>query len=111
MAKAPVLTSGPVRLIPFASQHLTEDYVGWLNDPVLSSIVMRDKSRIAEIIFHELAHERLYVPGDTTFNESFAMSVANAGLARWLPLHGSDFTEVERARLREEQFVRLGCRR
>lgn len=81
--------------------------LGWLDDPVLSSMLNRDDAGIVEVVFHELAHERLYVPGDTAFNESFAMSVAQAGLARWLPLNGLDPADAARARERHEAFVEL----
>jgi predicted aminopeptidase len=39
-------------------------------------------------MFHELAHQLIYVPGDSEFNEAFAMSVERAGLARWLESRG-----------------------
>ena len=35
-------------------------------------------------LFHELAHQVVYVPGDSEFNESFATVVEEAGLERWL---------------------------
>lgn len=79
--------------------------LGWLDDPVLSSILERGDLRIAEIVFHELAHERLYLPGDTAFNESFAMSVADAGLELWLPLHGGDPGAAAVLRRRHAAFV------
>lgn len=81
--------------------------LGWLDDPILSSMLNRDEARVAEIIFHELAHERLYVPDDTSFNESFAMSVATTGLARWLPVQGGDFKVFESAQRRHEEFIQL----
>ena len=53
--------------------------LGWLDDPVLNTVLRRDEAHLVDIIFHELAHQRLYIAGDTTFNESFAMAVARAG--------------------------------
>ena len=35
-------------------------------------------------MFHELAHQVLYVAGDTTFNESFATAVEHLGGDAWL---------------------------
>ncbi len=84
--------------------------LGWLDDPILSSTLKWEKARIAEIIFHELAHEQLYVKDDTTFNESFAMTVATAGLQLWIPLQRGDLSKVEIERAREEQFVALVLR-
>jgi len=39
-------------------------------------------------MFHELAHQLIYVAGDSEFNEAFAMSVERAGVARWLESQG-----------------------
>ena len=56
----------------------------YLNDPVLNTFLKFGSLEVARLIFHELAHQVLYVDGDTTFNESFAVSVENEGLRRWL---------------------------
>jgi len=58
--------------------------LGWFGDPVLNTFVYQDEARLAGLIFHELAHQILYLPGDTEFNESFATAVELAGLKRWL---------------------------
>lgn len=81
--------------------------LGWLDDPVLSSILNREKPRIAEIIFHELAHQRLYVKDDTTFNESFAMTVATAGLRLWIPIQTGNLAEIAEGQQRERDFIKL----
>jgi len=44
------------------------------------------EAQLAGVIFHELAHQVVYVPGDSAFNEAFAMAVEQEGLARWLAL-------------------------
>jgi len=36
------------------------------------------------VLFHELAHQELYVKGDSGFNESFASAVEEFGIQRWL---------------------------
>ena len=58
--------------------------LGWFSDPVLNTVITRDDYRLAALIFHELAHQVVYVPGDTQFNESFATAVEMEGLKRWL---------------------------
>jgi len=63
--------------------------LGWFADPVLSSFVYRDDAALAALIFHELAHQQLYQPGDTVFNESFATAVATVGVTRWYQHHAS----------------------
>ena len=58
--------------------------LGWFSDPVLSSFVGWPETEVARLIFHELAHQLIYVKNDSAFNESFATAVEEAGLARWL---------------------------
>lgn len=58
--------------------------LGWFDDPMPSSVLRLPDPEIARLIFHELAHQVVYVGGDTTFNESFATAVEEAGLERWL---------------------------
>jgi predicted aminopeptidase len=58
--------------------------LGWFDDPVLSSFVSWPETEVARLIFHELAHQLIYVKSDSTFNESYATVVEEAGLARWL---------------------------
>lgn len=62
--------------------------LGWMNwlggDPLLSTFVHLPDGELARLMFHELAHQVLYVPGDTAFNESFATAVERLGGAHWL---------------------------
>ena len=58
--------------------------LGWFDDPVLSSMVELPEHFLAGIVFHELAHQRLYVPDDPEFNESFAVVVERTGVRRWI---------------------------
>lgn len=61
--------------------------LGWTNwiggDPLLNTLVNAGEAQLARLIFHELAHQVLYVGGDTAFNESYATAVERLGLARW----------------------------
>jgi predicted aminopeptidase len=58
--------------------------LGWFDDPILSSMLQRDDQQLAAVIFHELAHQRLYLADDTAFNESYASFVEQQGLSQWL---------------------------
>jgi predicted aminopeptidase len=58
--------------------------LGWFDDPVLSSFVRYPDTELARMIFHELAHQVLYVRDDTVFNESFAAAVEEEGVRRWI---------------------------
>jgi predicted aminopeptidase len=57
--------------------------LGWFDDPIPSTVIAYPDIDLARLIFHELAHQVVYVPGDTTFNESFATAVERAGARRW----------------------------
>lgn len=82
--------------------------LGWFKDPVLNTFLGYSKPRLAEFLFHELAHQELYVKGDTEFNESFATAVAREGVRRWLAATGSaDPSDVEKVERRREQWVAL----
>ncbi|MEA3412521.1 MAG: aminopeptidase [Pseudomonadota bacterium] len=63
--------------------------LGWFDDPLLNTVVDRGEASMAGVIFHELAHQRLYIDDDTSFNESFAVAVQQAGVQRWLASQGS----------------------
>jgi predicted aminopeptidase len=79
--------------------------LGWFSDTVFSTIIRRDESATAALIFHELAHQILYVSDDTTFNESFATTVEQEGLRRWMATNGNPLgyqTYVLQSRRRQE---------
>ena len=83
--------------------------LGWFDDPLLSTFMHYPEGELARLIFHELAHQLLYVPGDTPFNESFATAVEEVGVARWLAARADP--GVERAyrehSQRRREFVAL----
>ena len=58
--------------------------LGWFADPLLNTFIHWPLGQLAELIFHELAHQRLYIEGDTVFNESFASAVGQLGAQLWL---------------------------
>lgn len=68
--------------------------LGWLNwaggDPLLNTFIDWPEPELARLIFHELAHQVVYVKDDTVFNESFATAVERIGVRRWLAQHGDE---------------------
>ena len=62
--------------------------LGWFDDPLLNTFMVRTDEKLAALLFHELAHKVMYVPGDTRFNESFATAVERIALSRWLAARG-----------------------
>ena len=81
--------------------------LGWFDDPLLNTVLRWDDLRIVDTLFHELAHQVLYIADDTTFNESFAMAVARAGLDRWLADDPAARARRAADRAREQAFLAL----
>jgi len=75
--------------------------LGWMNwaggDPLLSTFIGYPEGELARIVFHELAHQVLYVPGDTVFNESYATAVERIGGALWLQREAGETARREYA--------------
>jgi len=83
--------------------------LGWFDDPVLNTFIFWPEERLAGLIFHELAHQRLYMDGDSQFNESFAMAVQQSGTEKWLK-HTAQYETLEQYRQRlvnRERVVNL----
>lgn len=78
--------------------------LGWFDDPLLNTALDLDDAQLAALIFHELAHQQLYLAGDTVFNESFATAVEIEGVTRWLTRAGA--THRLHTWLRERQWHR-----
>jgi predicted aminopeptidase len=64
--------------------------LGHFDDPILNTMVGWNDVELASIIFHELTHQWLYVPGDASFNEALATTVEEEGVRRWLLAQGRD---------------------
>jgi predicted aminopeptidase len=61
--------------------------LGWFSDPVLNTFINNSELALAGLIFHELAHQVVYVKDDSAFNEAFATAVEYAGVERWLAVN------------------------
>lgn len=89
--------------------------LGWFNDPVLSTFIQYPEAELARLIFHELAHQVVYISGDSGFNESFAVAVEEAGIQQWVNLHGNDKLRASyrehQARKRDFLNLLVKCRR
>lgn len=83
--------------------------LGWFRDPLLNTIIFDPDYALAGTIFHEMAHQLLYVNDDSMFNESYAVAVEREGMRRWLAVHGTpDLAAAYRAgEQRREDFVTL----
>ncbi len=57
--------------------------LGWFDDPLPSTVINWPEPLLVGLILHELAHQQLYIAGDSSFNEAFAMTVEQVGVERW----------------------------
>jgi predicted aminopeptidase len=82
--------------------------LGWFHDPVLNTFVNYPEIDLAETIFHELTHRKVFHRGDTVFNESLATVVAEEGVKRWLRHEGRhvDLRNYEQRLVRRREFYR-----
>jgi predicted aminopeptidase len=83
--------------------------LGWFKDPVLNTFIFDPEPNLAETIFHELGHQRVFARGDTDFNEAFATTVGQEGARRWLRAKGDTdaFERYEAELQRNNDFVHL----
>lgn len=63
--------------------------LGYFADPVLNTMIAGPRFHLAELLIHELAHQKFYVRDDSDLNEAFATAVAEYGTRRWL-MHSGD---------------------
>lgn len=83
--------------------------LGWFSDPILNTMLQASLSDLAGTMFHELAHQQLYIANDTVFNESFAVTVEELGVVRWLQKYGTaeELQQYQQAKQRHAQFIQL----
>ena len=83
--------------------------LGWFSDPLLSTMLRQDDTYIASLIFHELAHQKIYVNNDSAFNEAFAVAVETSGVRKWLRVTGNraGLRRYEAGRKRSADFLGL----
>jgi predicted aminopeptidase len=84
----------------------------WLADPLLNTFIDYPEGELARLIFHELAHQVAFAPGDTLFNESFAGAVEKIGAERWLgrPESAQAKLDYQRGEARRADFRELTSR-
>lgn len=79
--------------------------LGWFSDPVLNTFIGYSETDLARLIFHELAHQVMYVSGDTVFNESFATAVEHEGVKRWFERSGAAPEQAALSARREREML------
>jgi predicted aminopeptidase len=80
--------------------------LGHFNDPVLNTMMGWNDVELAAIIFHELTHQLLYVPNDSSFNEALATTVEEEGVRRWLRAQGRD-ADLAAHLVQQEHYLKV----
>lgn len=83
--------------------------LGWFADPLYSNMLCWRDTALAGLIFHELAHQLIYVQNDSAFNESFADTVQEVGITRWLKARNDAATlaAYQRGLAEQQAFQKL----
>ena len=84
--------------------------LGWFSDPILSTVLRADDVEVVETVLHELSHQYLFIPGQVTFNESFATFVGRVGAAQFFCTRdggGPDTSKCLRAQARWRDYQRF----
>jgi predicted aminopeptidase len=83
--------------------------LGWFDDPVMNTMMHWQDYDLVGTLFHELTHQKFYIPGDTVFNESLARAVEQEGLRRWMAQHkdSRSYRQYLQESAREREFIQL----
>ncbi|MEO0543777.1 MAG: aminopeptidase [Pseudomonadota bacterium] len=83
--------------------------LGWTADPILNTMLNYGDAHLAAVMFHELAHQQVYVRNDAAFNEAFAVTVEIEGVKKWFRAKGDTkaLAEYELSRQRQRDFLDL----
>lgn len=83
--------------------------VGWFDDPVLNTFILKSEAYLVELLFHEMAHRKIYIKNDTPFNENFATAVSLLGSELWYQGRGdsSTYEEYRIHQIRQQTLINL----
>lgn len=83
--------------------------LGWLPDPLLSTVLRQDSVGLVDTVIHEVTHNTLFVTGQVKFNESFANFVGSVGAIEFYCRPGQNEALCQLARDRWHDTVRFSA--
>jgi len=90
----------------FVQQAGTYSTLGWLKDPIFSSMLQWSEVTLANLILHEMTHASIYFKGKSDLNEQMATFVGNQGAINFLiDKYGKGSKEVVKAIHNQEDDI------
>lgn len=91
----------------FLQQVAAYSTLGWLRDPIFSTMLEWNESILAQVILHEMVHATVYYRDETDLNEQIATFIGNRGAIDFLrERYGSGSKEVTLAIMyQEDDFI------
>ena len=77
--------------------------LGYLSDPLLSTMLSYPPHVLTDLILHELTHATMYAKGHTDFNESVATFIGQEGARQFLSQHYGEDNPYLRSALEEKR--------
>ncbi len=83
--------------------------LGWFDDPLLNTMMYRSEASRVGVVFHELAHQKIYISDDSAFNEGFAVFLQQEGVRRWFRYRQQEkaYRDYLKTNRRRQQFNQL----
>ena len=83
--------------------------LGVFRDPVLNTFIDYSDVRFVELLMHELTHRRIFLTGETTFNEGLAVVVGRAGTRQFLrqTSQAAALANYEKGLRRTDEFIKV----
>jgi len=85
--------------------------LGWFEDPIFSSMLRRSEADLVHLIFHELTHRTVWIPGSVEFNENLAEYIADRMTEEYLLASGKkDLIQIYFERKEDKAKFRIWLR-
>ncbi|MBF0193955.1 MAG: aminopeptidase [Magnetococcales bacterium] len=82
--------------------------LGWFDDPLLNTFINFSDEKLQALIYHELAHKKLYFADTPTLNESYAEAVSQIGVRLWFEAQNNhaQLQRIYKKQKQELEFIK-----